>query len=75
MKKVKLKVPTRANLDAGTVVTVSDYEAWRLSAYLLAEEVRDEPEDDSKSVPEEPAPKPATETETKAAAKKSTPKK
>lgn len=75
MKTVKLKVPTRVNLDAGTVVTVSDYEAWRLSAFLLAEEVKDEPKDDSKSVPEESAPKPATEAEKKATAKKSTHKK
>ena len=75
MKTVKLKVPTRVNLDAGTVVTVSDYEAWRLSAFLLAEEVKDEPKDGSKSAPEEPAPKPATEAETKTTTKKSTSKK
>lgn len=80
MKTVKLKVPTRVNLDAGTVVTVSDYEAWRLSAFGLAEEVKDETKDDSKSAPEESAPeesapKPATEAETKATTKKSTPKK
>lgn len=75
MKTVKLKIPTRVNLDAGTVVTVSDYEAWRLSAFLLAEEVKDELKDDSKSMHEESASKPATEAETKVTTKKSTPKK
>ena len=78
MKTVKLKTLTKVTLDAGTVVTVTDAEAWRLSAFGLAEEVKEEPKDEPKCNSEQakpkpqPAKKPAQKNTTKksAAAKK-----
>lgn len=76
MKTVKLKTLTKVTLDAGTVVTVTDAEAWRLSAFGLADEVKDEPKGEpEQEKPEEPAPKTAKKTGTKTTTKKSTPKK
>lgn len=58
MKTVKLKTLTKVTLDAGTVVTVTDSEAWRLSAFGLADEVKEEPKDEPKGDSEQAKPKP-----------------
>lgn len=70
MKTVKLKTLTKVTLDAGTVVTVTDSEAWRLAAFGLADEVKEEPKDEPKGEPEQakpeakPAKKPAQKNNT-----------
>lgn len=38
MKTIKLLQDTRVQLEKGASVTVSEYEAWRLIAFGLAEE-------------------------------------
>lgn len=70
MKKVKLKTLTKVTLDAGTVVTVTDSEAWRLAAFGLADEVKKEPKGEpAQAKPEaKPAKKPAQKTTTKKSA-------
>ena len=74
MKTVKLKTLTKVTLDAGTVVTVTDSEAWRLSAFGLADEVKEEPKDEPKGEPAQAKPeaKPAKKPAQKTTAKKST---